>query len=38
MKFQQKHAMLVKALKMTGGSPRDFVNPAWMDTKFTTHV
>jgi hypothetical protein len=28
----------VKALKMTGGSPRDFVNPAWMDTKFNTHA
>ena len=25
--------MLVRALKMTGGSPRDFVHPAWMDMK-----
>jgi len=30
--------MLVGALKMTGGSPRDFVHPAWMDMKFATHV
>ena len=30
--------MLVRALKMTGESPSDFVHPAWMDTKFATHV